>query len=98
VVNILGDATIEAFTFKAAQGPGHRCSTPRTGRPLPNGLRLIVRRNVFVQTTGRPLSVYYADPGEGKVLRFVDNLLHENSGGFGGAIDVFVDSAGRPSN
>ena len=102
-VNILGDATIEGITFQLANGLLIAADAGENAA-LPNGSQLTVRRNVFVQTTGAqafPLYVYWnEDPAVGGIVRVVDNLLHDNTGGSGtsdaAAIFALVQS-GHPT-
>jgi hypothetical protein len=101
VVNVLGGATIEGITFKLLNGL--QFAVYSENGSVPNGSQLTVRRNVFVQTYGgTPSRVYWsAAQSVGGVVRIVDNLLHDNSGGgtLLGAIDVFaLCRHPRPSN
>ncbi len=97
--NILGDATIEGITFKLANGLIIGADST-ANNPLPNKSKLTVRRNVFTESTGvmkQPLEIDWNEPvSVDGTVRFVDNLVHDNSGGGGSANSaaIFVEVIG----
>lgn len=98
-----GGATIEGITFKLANGliiSAHSIDQFEYA----SHYELLIRRNVFTQSTGaskQPIEVDWDENNiSGGTLRFVDNLLHDNSGGGGpsNSAAIFVNLiTGEPS-